>query len=81
MRITSKGRVTIPAAIRRRLGLLENTEVEVDVVDDSVRVRKARNRTRGKAIVTHMRGRATSRLSTDEILALTRGKRQRQPRR
>ena len=78
MRITSKGQVTIPAAIRRRLGLLENTEVEFDVVGDSVRVKKARERTaRGKSIVPHMRGRATSRLSTDEILALTRGRRER----
>ena len=75
MRITSKGRVTIPAWIRERLGLLENTEVELDVVGDSVRVRKARDRRlTGKSIVAHMRGRATSRLTTDEILALTRGK-------
>lgn len=76
MRITSKGQVTIPGPIRERLGLLENTEVEFDVVGDSVRVRRARGRrARGKSIVARMRGRATSRLSTDEILALTRGKR------
>jgi AbrB family looped-hinge helix DNA binding protein len=73
MRITSKGQVTIPAAIRRRLGLVANTEVEIDVLGDIVRVRKARNRTRGQAIVAQMRGRATSGLSTDEILALARG--------
>jgi AbrB family looped-hinge helix DNA binding protein len=82
MRITSKGQVTIPAPIRERLGLLENTEVEFEVVGNSVRVRKARERpARGKSIVAHLRGRATSRLSTDEILALTRGKRERHPRR
>ena len=76
MRITSKGQVTIPAPIRERLGLLENTEVEFEVVGNSVRVIKARDRNvRGKSIVAHMRGRATSRLSTEEILAFTRGKR------
>ena len=76
MRITSKGQVTIPAPIRERLGLLENTEVEFDVVGDSVRVRKAKERReRGKSIVAHLRGRATARLNTEEILALTRGKR------
>jgi AbrB family looped-hinge helix DNA binding protein len=76
MRITSKGQVTIPAPIRERLGLVEGTEVEFDVVGASVRVRKARDRrVRGKAIVARMRGRATSQLNTDEILALTRGKR------
>ncbi len=76
MRITSKGQVTIPAAMREKLGLLENTEVEFDVVGDSVRIRKARGRkVRGKSIVAHLRGRATSRMTTEEILALTRGAR------
>ncbi len=76
MRITSKGQVTIPAPIRERLGLLENTEVEFEVVGNSVRVRKARDRrVEGKSIVAHLRGRATTGLRTDEILALTRGKR------
>ena len=74
MRITSKGQVTIPVHIREKLGLLENTEVEFDVVGDSVRVRKARgNRVRGRSLVAHLRGRATTRMSTDEIMALTRG--------
>jgi len=74
MKITSKGQVTIPAEIREKLGLLENTEVEFEIVGDSVRLRKARGRSvRGKSVVAQMRGRSTSRLSTDEILALTRG--------
>ena len=42
MRLTSKGQVTIPLAIRERLGLLPNTEVEFDVVGESVRIRKAK---------------------------------------
>lgn len=80
MKITSKGQVTIPAPIRERLGLLENTEVEFEIVGNGVRLTKARARTaRGRSIVAHLRGRATSRLSTDEILALTRGKRERRP--
>ena len=37
MRITTKGQVTIPQAIRERLGLLPYSEVEFDVVGDSVR--------------------------------------------
>ena len=74
MKITSKGQVTIPAEIREKLGLLENTEVEFETVGDSVRIRRARGRSvRGKSIVRQMRGRSTSRLSTDQILALTRG--------
>ena len=47
MRLTSKGQVTIPLAIRERLGVLPNTEVEFDVVGESVRIRKARSRAAG----------------------------------
>ncbi len=74
MRITSKGQVTIPAKIREKLGLLENTEVEFEIVGDAVRIRKARGRrARGQSVVSRLRGRATRRMSTDQILALTRG--------
>lgn len=74
MRITSKGQVTIPQDIRDRLGLLPHAEVEFELDGDSVRLRKAGKSTRrGATIVDRMRGTATSRLTTDQILALTRG--------
>ena len=74
MRITSKGQVTIPQEIRLRLGLQPETEVEFDVVGNTVRMRKVEGRPgRGRGIVDRLRGRATTRLSTDQILALTRG--------
>ena len=41
MRITSKGQVTIPQAIREKLGLMPHSEVEFDIVGDCVRLRKA----------------------------------------
>jgi AbrB family looped-hinge helix DNA binding protein len=72
MRLTSKGQVTIPHAIRQKLGLMPDTEVEFDVVGDSVRIRKAARQSRGRQLVDRMRGAATSRLTTDQILALTR---------
>ena len=76
MRITSKGQVTIPVEIRERLGLLPNSEVEFEVERTAVRIRKARGRRtrgRGRSIVEHLRGKATSGMTTDQILALTRG--------
>jgi AbrB family looped-hinge helix DNA binding protein len=76
MRVTAKGQVTIPVEIRERLGLLPNSEVEFEIEGNAVRIRKARgrgSRSRGRSVVQGMRGRATSRMSTDEILALTRG--------
>jgi AbrB family looped-hinge helix DNA binding protein len=75
MRITSKGQVTIPIEIREKLGLLPNTEVEFAVRGNAAQIRKARRArlSRGRMIVEHSRGRATAGLSTDEIMALTRG--------
>lgn len=73
MRITSKGQVTIPLPIRERMGLLPETEVEFSIEGNRVILKKAGKKSgRGKAIVTHMRGKATSGMSTDEIMALTR---------
>ncbi len=76
MRITAKGQVTIPIELREALGLLPDTEVEFERAGDSVRIRKARHRSRrGRMIVSHLRGRSTARMSTEQIMALTRGER------
>jgi AbrB family looped-hinge helix DNA binding protein len=74
MRITSKGQVTIPIEIRERMGLLPNTEVRFEVEGTAVRiVREERTAGgRGQRLLERMRGRATSGMSTEEILALTR---------
>lgn len=74
MRITSKGQVTIPVGIRERLGLMPNTEVQFEVDGNAVRLRKARaGSERGQRLVQRLRGRGDVPMSTDEILALTRG--------
>ncbi len=79
MRITPKGQVTIPVEIREKLGLLPRCEVEFEVVvGNAVRIRRARSRTkrtRGRSVVARLRGKGNIRMSTDEILALTRGRR------
>ena len=73
MRMTSKGQITIPQEFREKLGLLPHSEVEFELDGDAVRVRKARKSTRrGDALINRMRGTATTRLTTDEIMALTR---------
>ena len=73
MRITSKGQVTIPQEIRDRLGIHPGSTVEFSVEGDVVTVRKAPGSGRGDAIVSRMRGSATTGLTTDEIMAMTRG--------
>lgn len=74
MRITSKGQVTIPAEIREKAGLLPHTEVEFELERGKVVIRKAPgSRRRGRKTVEAMKGKGTVRMSTDEIMALTRG--------
>lgn len=76
MRITTKGQVTIPQEIRERLGLLPHSEVEFQVEGDRAVLRRAGDGTkpgRGMRLTRHLRGRATVTMSTDEIMALTRG--------
>jgi AbrB family looped-hinge helix DNA binding protein len=79
MKITTKGQVTIPVEIRERLGLFPNSEVEFEVTGQTVRIRKVRRADargrRGKSIVERLRGRGSVQMTTDEILALTRGDR------
>jgi AbrB family looped-hinge helix DNA binding protein len=41
MRVTSKGQVTIPLAIRRKLGILPHTEVEFEIQGNAARMMKA----------------------------------------
>ena len=73
MRITSKGQVTIPAAFRERLGFLPNTEVEFDVEGKMLLLRKAKSGySRGRLIVSKMKGKATAGMSTEQIMAMTR---------
>jgi antitoxin PrlF len=74
MRITSKGQVTIPQDIRERFGLLPHTEVEFVVEGDTVLLCKASGENhRMRAWLDQVRGSADITMTTDEIMALTRG--------
>lgn len=76
MQITTKGQVTIPQEIRNQLGLLPHTEVEFEIAGDHARIRKIKRATgagsRGNRALELLRGTADTRMSTDEIMALTR---------
>lgn len=74
MRVTSKGQVTIPRDIRRKMGISSHSEVEFVVERDKVILRLVEGApSKGKRLVEALRGRATVRMTTDEIMALTRG--------
>ena len=71
--VTSKGQATIPKPVRDRLGIGPGSAVEFELAEDGrvtlVKVDAARAGSR----FTALRGRAGKGLSTDEIMALTRG--------
>lgn len=74
MRITSKGQVTIPIDVREKAGLLPNTEVEFALRGNVIVLRKAgKPPRRGRRLIALMRGKGTKRMTTDQIMALTRG--------
>jgi AbrB family looped-hinge helix DNA binding protein len=72
MRVTSKGRVTIPKEIRDRVGFLPGTQVEFVWNRKAVYLIKA-DASRGEKLVLRMRGAADLGMTTDEVMAMTRG--------
>jgi AbrB family looped-hinge helix DNA binding protein len=77
MTITVKGQVTIPQAYRERFGLQPGTEVEFVAGADGLQLRPCKRRKRGGTAYDSWLGKAagsaTTSLSSDEILAMTRG--------
>jgi AbrB family looped-hinge helix DNA binding protein len=74
MKVTTQGRITIPKKIREQFGIHPGDHVEFKIDGDRIKIVSIRNAgCTGKHLVDQMRGRATLRMSTDEILALMRG--------
>jgi antitoxin PrlF len=74
VRVTEKGQVTIPKELRDELGIGAGSEVDFERVDDTIVIRKVKEGSpRGHRLVERLRGRGDVTMSTDEILALTRG--------
>ncbi len=73
--VTSKGQVTVPKSIRDYLGLKAGSAVTFERrPDGEIVLRPSKRPTkRATSAFAKLRGRATIRLSTDEIMALTRG--------
>lgn len=74
MKVTTKGQVTIPQALREKAGIVAGSEVEFFEEKGRLYIRKNKGKGRGSRLIGRMRGRGSVRMSTDEILALTRGR-------
>lgn len=74
MRLNSKGQVTIPAALRAKHGLHPGDEVDVVEVDNTLQIRRREGgETPGEEMIRLLRGSATTKMTTDEIMKLLRG--------
>lgn len=75
MRVTTKGQVTIPQEIREKLAITPATEI--DFVEEKGRfyLVKRSGEINKPGVFRKLRGVAGVRMSTDDIMALTRGKR------
>ena len=73
MKVTTKGQVTIPLPLRQKAGIVPGSEVEFIEDQGRLYLKKVAGPGRGGGLVAGMRGRGTVAMSTDEILALTRG--------
>lgn len=74
MRINSKGQVTIPAPLRKKHGLREGDEVNVVEKGAALQIVQIDpSQTRGLRLVHRLRGRATTTMTTDQLLQLLRG--------
>ncbi len=71
MRVTTKGQVTIPQHIREKLGITPSTEVDFVEQEGRVFLVKQKGKTAGRKFA-NLRGVATVKMTTDEIMALTR---------
>ena len=71
MRVTSKGQVTIPQAIREKFGITPYSEVDFVVEENKVVLVKKNSEENNP--FERLRGIATVKMSTDEIMTLTRG--------
>ena len=72
MRVTTKGQVTIPQHIREKLGIIPATDIEFVEEKDRVYIVKKEEPGNRKDKFRKLRGVATVRMTTDEIMALTR---------
>jgi antitoxin PrlF len=74
VKITSKGQVTIPKALREEVGLLPGMEVDFVKDGDEVRILKAPGRRRGEEFIEHLREAGKNyTMTTEEVMRLTRG--------
>jgi antitoxin PrlF len=74
-RLTVKGQITVPKDLRDAFGWAPHTELQFQRLADGVKLtRSTQGKGRGWRIVERLRGSGNRKLSTDQIMRLTRDK-------
>lgn len=73
MKVTTKGQVTIPLPLREKTGIVPGCTVEFREERGRLYLKKVAGPGRGDVLVRRMAGKGELKMSTDEIMALTRG--------
>jgi AbrB family looped-hinge helix DNA binding protein len=73
MRVTTKGQVTIPQPIREKLGIVPCSEIDFVEEQGKVYIVKKGRSNRERSAFRKLRGIAWVKMSTEEIMSLTRG--------
>jgi bifunctional DNA-binding transcriptional regulator/antitoxin component of YhaV-PrlF toxin-antitoxin module len=72
MKIDTDGKITISPELQEQLGLQPGTEVQLEVRDNTLQIHKTKSPNQDRDIIAAIRGKATSRLTTNDIMQLTR---------
>jgi antitoxin component of MazEF toxin-antitoxin module len=73
VQINQQGQMTLPPELQEQLGLLSGPEVQLEVVGNVLQLRRKDTPSRGKQLIAALRGKATSQLTTAEMMDLSRG--------
>jgi antitoxin component of MazEF toxin-antitoxin module len=71
MKIDTSEQIAIHPNIREQLGLFPGTDIQLEVIGNTLQIRKP-TPNRVTQIIAAMHGKATNKLSTDEIMQLSR---------
>jgi AbrB family looped-hinge helix DNA binding protein len=72
MRVTIKGQVTIPQKVREKLGITQATEIDFVEENERFYIVKKTSPKRKSGKFNKLRGIGTVKMTTDEVMALTR---------
>jgi AbrB family looped-hinge helix DNA binding protein len=70
--INEAGQIKIPVEIQKQLGLTPGSDVEIEIVDNVLLLRKKTLTSKGDKLIQCLRGKTSSSLTTDEVMRMTR---------